>query len=142
MYWIYNGYKVNELPNEIKYFVYCIHYTNGKKYIGKKVVRSEQRMKPLKDMRKNARRVIEKESDWREYNGSSKLTKGLEIHSKQILYLCKDKRTATYIEARELMKVDAPINPDYVNENILGKFYDNAMNTYDEPINTRSLFDD
>jgi hypothetical protein len=57
--WIYNAHKVKELPKEIVGFVYKIYYTDGTQYIGKKLVRSERRAKPLKGMRKNSRRMVE-----------------------------------------------------------------------------------
>jgi len=140
--WTYRGHKVSELPVDVKYMVYCIHYTNGQKYIGSKVVRSKQRAKPLKGMRSNAVRLIERESNWKEYIGSSKLTKELTIHSKVILYLCTDKRSATYLEVRELMKVDAPMNKDYVNENINGKWYNNALDGVYKGQVFKGLFDE
>ncbi len=125
--WIYKGYIVKELPKEVVGFVYIIHYTDGTKYIGSKIVRSERRIKPLKGMRKNAVRKKIVESDWRSYKGSSKLTEGKTIKSKVILYLTTNKRTMTYIEARELFHTGAIFSDEFLNENILGKFYDNAM---------------
>jgi len=140
--WIYQGKRVTDLPKEVVGFVYIIYYANGKKYIGSKVVRSLRKAKPLKHMRKNARRLVERESDWREYQGSSKLSEGLEIASKHILWLCRDKRTMTYMEQKELMCRDAVFSDEYLNENVGGRFYDNCNNLYTEDIHTRSLFDD
>ena len=141
--WIYKGNVITKLEKPIIGFIYCIHYTNGKKYIGKKLVRSERKVKPLKGMRKNARRVVEKVLPWREYEGSSENTKGLEIHSKVITHLCTSKRTLTYLEERELFKVDAPANKDYINETIGRRYYDNCLDgVYEGDINTRSLFDE
>ncbi len=125
--WQYKGYTVTELPDEIVGFVYCIYYTNGKKYIGKKLTKKQVRLKPRKTDRINARRVVERDSGWREYQGSSKHTKGLEIHSKVILHLCTSKRTVTYLEEKELFAVDAPANPEYINETIGRRYYDNCL---------------
>ena len=127
MNWQYKGHQIKDLPESIKGFVYCIHYTDGTKYIGSKIVRSERRVKPLVGMRKNAVRKILKESDWRSYTGSSKLTKGKEIHTKVILYLTTNKRTMTFIEQRELFHTGALFTDEYLNENIGGRFFDNAM---------------
>jgi len=142
--WIYAGHIVTELPECIRGMVYKIHYTDGTEYIGSKIVRSEQRVKPLKGMRSNAVRKILKESNWRSYNGSSKLTEGKTIYSKVILHLTTDKRTMTYLEQKELFKVDAATNPLYVNENIGGKFFDNAMDgLYTGSVNIQGgLFDE
>ena len=144
MSWLYKGYKVNELPLEVVGFVYVIHYTDGTKYIGSKIVRSERRIKPLKGMRKNAVRKKVLESNWRSYTGSSKLTEGKCIKSKVILYLTTDKRTMTYIEARELFHTGALFSDEYLNENILGKFYNNALDgLYTGSVNIQGeLFDD
>ena len=129
MNWTYKGYEVSELPEEIRGFVYIIYFTNGQKYIGSKVVRSDLKVKPLKGMRKNAVRRVTKESQWKSYEGSSKLTEGLTIKNKVITHLCTDKRSMTYIEQRELFAVDAPVNKEYVNQNIGGKFFDNCLDS-------------
>jgi len=143
MEWSYRGSKVIDLPEEVKGMVYKIHYVDGTSYIGSKVVRSERRLKPLKGMRKNAVRKVVKESDWRSYTGSSKLTEGKEIFAKEILYLTTNKMSMTYLEQRELMKVDAAVNEKYLNKNIGGKFFDNCLDgVFDGDINTGSLFDE
>lgn len=125
--WTYRGYKVTELSPEIRGFVYIIYFTNGQKYIGSKVVRSDRRIKPLKSMRSNAVRRVTRESKWREYEGSSKLTEGLTIKTKVITHLCTDKRSMTYLEQKELFAVDAAVNDEFVNKNIGGKFFSNCL---------------
>ena len=144
--------------------VYCIFYTNGQKYIGKKVVRSvsvlpilktktrddgnmitrhilrdeDGRILTSKKARKEARaRGIKAKAELYEevftdkqftnYEGSSKETKGLVIAAKEIIYQTCSKQTATYLEAMLLFDENALMNPDYVNSNILGSFYDNAL---------------
>lgn len=128
MKWIYQEEEIDSLPDEVYYFVYKIDYTNGTSYIGSKVVRSELRIKPLVGMRKNARRVSTKESNWKTYVGSSKLNAGLIIASKEILHLCSNKRTATYMEHKELFCREAIESNLYNNANIGGKFFDNCLN--------------
>jgi hypothetical protein len=125
--WLYKGENVSKLPDTIRYFVYHIKYKDGAEYIGSKVVRSEVRLKPLKGMRVNAKRTSLKESNWRKYAGSSQFSIGREIETKEILYLCTNKRTATYLEARELFNRSALESDTYLNKNILGKFYDNCL---------------
>ena len=150
MNWTYKGYEVGELPEEIRGFVYIIYYTNGQMYIGSKVVRSEL-TKPLgkrelearTDKRQSVNKKVITESKWKTYEGSTKLSEGLTINTKVITHLCTDKRSMTYIEQRELFKVDAPVNPQYLNENIGGKFFDNCLDSvYTGSVNVQGgLFD-
>jgi hypothetical protein len=68
--WIHKGNTVNELPNECEAFVYLItNKINDMKYVGKKLAKFKTTKPPLKG-KKNKRRGT-KESDWREYWGSS-----------------------------------------------------------------------
>jgi hypothetical protein len=127
MNWIYNGHEVTELPDEIVGMVYEIYYDNGKSYIGSKMVRSKVKLKPLKHMRKNAVRYKVKETNWKSYEGSSKLSEGLTIVNKVILYLTTNKRSMTYLEDRELFTRKALESTDYINENIRGKYWDNCL---------------
>ena len=106
MSWQYQGKPVEEIPEDIIGFVYMITNTiNGKKYIGKKLVKFKKSKPPLKG-RKNRRRY-KVESDWRNYYGSSdKLTQDVIIFGKdkfkrEIMYFCKSKAECNYIEARE-----------------------------------------
>ena len=144
MNWNYKGYEVGELPEEVKGFVYILYYTDGRKYIGSKVVRSDVKVKPLVGMRKNAVRKVTKESKWKTYEGSTKLSEGLTIQSKVITHLCTDKRSMTYLEQKELFLVDAIMNKEYLNENIGGKFFDNCLDgLYEGSINIQGgLFDE
>ena len=127
MNWTYKGIEITELPEEIRGFVYKIYYTDETMYIGSKVVRSDLKVRPLSGMRSNAVRRVTKESKWRMYEGSSKLTEGKTIRSKVIIHLTRDKRSMTYLEQKELFAVDAPINKSYLNENIGGKFFPNCL---------------
>lgn len=106
MNWIYNGNEIDNIPEEYEGFVYLItNLTNNKKYVGKKLARFKTTKPPLKG-KKNKRRGF-KESDWREYWGSSdRLNEdvkslGPENFKREILYLCKSRAEMSYIEARE-----------------------------------------
>jgi len=106
MTWQYQGKIVETIPEDIIGFVYMItNTTNGKKYIGKKLVLFKKSKPPLKG-RKNRRRY-KVESDWRNYYGSSdKLTEdvillGKEKFKREIMFFCKSKAECNYIEARE-----------------------------------------
>jgi hypothetical protein len=106
MNWTYNGKEVTEIAEEYEGFVYLItNLTNNKKYVGKKLARFKTTKPPLKG-KKNKRRGY-KESDWREYWGSSdRLNEdvkalGEQNFSREILYFCKSRAEMSYIEARE-----------------------------------------
>lgn len=106
MSWTYEGKTIDSIPDEYEGFVYLItNKTNGQKYIGKKLAKFKTTKPPLKG-KKNKRRGF-KESDWREYWGSSdRLTEDVKIlgeenFSREILYFCKSRAEMSYIEARE-----------------------------------------
>lgn len=106
MQWTYEGKIVNEIEDGYIGFVYLItNLTNGKKYIGKKLAQFKVTKKPLKG-RKNKRRST-KESDWRDYWGSSdKLNAdvknlGPEKFTREILYYCTSRSELSYLEAKE-----------------------------------------
>ena len=106
MCWRYQGKEVTEIPDEYEGFVYLItNLTTHQKYVGKKLAKFKTTKPPLKG-RKNKRRGY-KESDWREYWGSSdRLNEdvknlGEENFTREILYFCKSRAEMSYIEARE-----------------------------------------
>jgi hypothetical protein len=106
MNWTYQGKEINEIPEEYEGFVYLItNLTTGQKYIGKKLAKFKTTKPPLKG-KKNKRRGY-KESDWRDYWGSSDRLNadvqelGPENFTREILYLCKSRAEMSYIEARE-----------------------------------------
>ena len=144
MNWTYKGYEVGELPEEIRGFVYIIYYTNGQMYIGSKVVRSDVKVKPLVGMRKNAVRRVTKESKWKSYEGSTKLSEGLTISTKVITHLCTNKRSMTFLEQQQLFANRVLTSDKYLNENIGGKFFDNCLDGYYEgSVNVQGgLFDE
>ena len=132
--WVYEDKEVtchDDLLPGCTDFVYLITYTNGKKYIGKKTVRSVRRLKPTKKqlaIRKNYARKELKDLPFVNYEGSSKLTEGLTVAKKEILYQTAGKTAATYIEVALLFEHEVLFNSTFVNENISGKFYGNALN--------------
>ena len=106
MQWTYQGKTIDEIPDEYEGFVYLItNTTTGQKYVGKKLARFKTTKPPLKG-RKNKRRGT-KESDWRDYWGSSDRLNadvaelGSDKFTREILYLCKGRGEMSYIEARE-----------------------------------------
>lgn len=131
--WLYEGKEVHshdDLKPECTDFVYLITYKSGKKYIGKKSVRSMRRLKPTKEqlkIRKNYKRVEMKNLPFVNYGGSSKEVEGQEIETKEILYQCSTKKAATYIETALLFEHEAIFSEEFLNKNILGSFFDNDL---------------
>ena len=102
-------------------FVYLItERDTGKKYIGKKFFWSKRRLPPLKG--KSRKRTVVKESDWKDYYGSSETLKilvehkGGEAYYREILHLCEPKGECSYLEAKEQFLRDVLLREDYYNE--------------------------
>lgn len=120
MNWTYKGKEVTEIPEDIEGFVYLItNLTNNRKYIGKKLARFKTTKPPLKG-KKNKRRGF-KESDWKEYWGSSDKLQadvaalGEDKFTREILYFCKSRAEMSYIEAREQFDRRVLETDDYYN---------------------------
>jgi hypothetical protein len=102
-------------------FVYLItERDTGKKYIGKKFFWSKRRLPPLKG--KSRKRTVVKESDWKDYYGSSEHLKtlvekkGEDVYYREILHLCETKGECSYLEAKEQFLRDVLLREDYYNE--------------------------
>jgi hypothetical protein len=123
--WTYKGEVVpdDDISHELYGFIYVINYTDGTKYIGKKNFWTDRRLKPRKTDRVNAKRIKRVETNWRTYEGSSKLSHGKTVESKEIVRLCNTKTELTYYEVYHLMVAKVLFDETYLNQNILGKFY-------------------
>ena len=120
MNWTYRGEEVIEIPEGIEGFVYLItNLTDNRKYVGKKLAKFKPTKPPLK-AKKNKRRGY-KESDWRDYWGSSdKLNAdvaalGQDKFTREILYFCKSRAEMSYIEAREQFERRVLETDEYYN---------------------------
>ena len=133
MNWVHNGKEIrshDDFTNDVIGFIYCITYTNGQQYIGKKLVRSYVRVAPTKAqlaIRKNYKRMEWKNKPFANYNGSSKNTSGLTITKKEIIELCSSKIDLTYCETKWLFRFDVLFNDIFLNDNIGGKFFDGKI---------------
>lgn len=118
--WLYQNKEVVDLPEGCEAFVYLItNKTNNMMYVGKKLAKFKITKAPLKG-KKNKRRST-KESDWREYWGSSDRLNadveqlGPESFTREILYFCPSRGIASYLEAREQFERKVLETDNYYN---------------------------
>lgn len=121
--WIYEDKEFDPADSDIKDFagfVYLItEKSTGKKYVGKKLLWKTIKRPPLKG--KKRKRIEKKQSDWREYVGSSETVqqlveeKGLDAFERVILRLCKTKGELAYYETKEQFDRDVLFRDDYYN---------------------------
>lgn len=137
--------EISDMPEGTYGFIYrVIHLPTKKKYIGKKVLFFERNVKlgkreteQLKEERRSqgiggrvpTKKKVIKESDWKDYYGSQTEIKSLVKSSKpedwtrEILEFVPTKKLLTYYEIKHIFINDALEDPDFYNDNILGKFY-------------------
>lgn len=127
--------SLDQFPENCYGFVYLITCDTGERYIGKKALRSyhtsyERKLNEKTGRMNKVKVVTSTESNWKDYYGSSveikKLVKerGKEAFSREIIKLCSSKKSLTYWELAEQCKADVlDTNLNYLNDNILGKFY-------------------
>lgn len=129
--WTYNGQLITEIkdmPENTYGFIYEVfHKPSGKKYLGKKVLHFNRTLPPLKGMKR--KRKVVKESDWKNYFGSHVEIKQLIKEEKQdeferrILQFVPTKKLLTYYECKYLFINEVLEHDEYINDNILAKFY-------------------
>ena len=118
--WTHLGEVVEELPEDCVGFVYLItNLVNDKKYIGKKLARFKVTKPPLKGKKRKRRST--KESDWRDYWGSSDhlnndvILFGEDKFTREILYLCPSRGLLSYLEAKEQFDRKVLESDEYYN---------------------------
>ena len=147
--WLYKNEvidSIDKMPENTYGFIYQVtHLPTNRKYIGKKVLYFERNVKlgkrelqALKEERKDkgiggrtpAKKKVIKESDWMTYYGSQAeikelVNKGKESDfSREILKFVDNKKHLTYYECKYLFIYEVlENNEEYINDNILAKFY-------------------
>jgi hypothetical protein len=140
--WLYQNKEVlslEDLPQDTYGFIYIVtHLPSGKSYIGKKSLLHNVKKKLTKKQlaeqtgrgRKPTTEIIQKESDWKTYYGSTKPILDLikegkqEEFTREILQLVSNKKLLTYYECKFLFMLGVIEQQDgYFNDNILGKFF-------------------
>jgi hypothetical protein len=120
-------------------FIYIVtHVPTGKKYLGKKSLfhtlnkklgKKELAQQPVTRGRAKTTKQIIKESDWKTYYGSEDFIKTLIKENKQneftreIIQLVYNKKLLTYFECKYQFTYGVLENPEWINSNILGKFF-------------------
>ena len=139
--WVYNNKIINNINDfESGTFGYIYRITNlitGKEYIGKKQLESKTNVKlgkkekaalPTQRGRTPSKKLVVKESNWKEYWGSCKplledIKKlGPEKFKREILMLCYNKKMLIYWEVSYQIKEDVLLRDTY-NETILSHYY-------------------
>lgn len=141
--------EISDMPEGTYGFIYeTFHKPSGLKYIGKKVLYFERNkrlgkkaLEALREERKAKgiggrtplKQKVVTESDWKDYYGShpkiKELVKGSnnlrEDFERKILDFVPNKKLLTYFECKHLFinEVLETYSHQYINDNVLGKFY-------------------
>ena len=142
--WLYKGKvieSIEDMPKDSFGFIYeVIHNPTGQKYLGKKVLQFNRKLPPLKGQKR--KRKVVKESDWKTYYGSHQTIKTLikegkqEEFSREILQFVPTKKLLTYFECKYLFIKEVLEHGEYINDNILAKFYRKDFNYETKSDNT------
>jgi hypothetical protein len=139
--WLHNNEvieTIEDIPANTFGFIYITtHIPSGMAYIGKKSlyhnVKRKLTKKELAEQtgrgRKSTTETIQKESDWKVYYGSEDFIKQRIKEKKQdefkreIIHFVENKKMLTYFECKYQFIHGVIENENYLNSNILGKFY-------------------
>ena len=114
-------YQTTHLPTSKKYICKKSLIYNLKKKLGKK----EKALWEGKGRPPVYKRVL-KESDWKTYYGSHGFIReaNKEDLERKILQIAYNKKELTYLECKWQFVLEVLENTKYLNDNILGKFFD------------------
>lgn len=123
--WLYNDRELTDEDTKGYYgFIYQVdNLIDGRSYIGRKYF-TKAGSKQVKGKRRKTR----KESDWRDYYGSSPRlladieTLGKDNFKRTIIRLCKTRGETNYWEAKLQFEYKVLESDKYYNDNILVKF--------------------
>lgn len=146
--WLYKGNEItslDDMPNDVYGFIYEItHIPSGKIYLGRKQlvytrktkIGKRESLKIKEEKKLNGERAVSpkfkyvsKESDWLTYYGSSDEVKGLinegslSDFKREILKYAFHKKQLNYLETKLLFTREVLERDEYLNSNILGKFF-------------------
>lgn len=125
--WIYKGKELttDDIPDKAVGFCYVIqHKTKDIKYLGRKLL-TKAATKTVNGIKKK----IRKESDWKDYWGSSPYflevieQEGKDNFTREILIFAYGKGELNYIEEDLMHKLDVLIDTAWVNNNIRSKIF-------------------
>ena len=129
--WLYNNEVIKgieQIPQNAFGFIYQSTYIpTNEKYLGKKVLYFNKTLPPLKGFKRKRKVLVE--SDWKKYYGSHDKIKTLLKENKhddfkrEILEFAFNKKHLTYLETKYLFTNNVLENNEYINDNILGKFF-------------------
>jgi hypothetical protein len=132
--WNYKGQVIKsreDLPADAVGFVYRILNRRTEQiYIGKKILLNKRTRPPLKGYKR--KRVDYIESNWKTYTGSNSETKQWKIEDcyREIMYICFNRTMMSYRETMLQFQYNVLENDDYINDNILGKYYKKKIKKY------------
>jgi hypothetical protein len=140
--WLFSNkeiHTIDNIPQNTFGFIYVTtHIPSGKKYLGKKslyhnvkkkLTKKELLEQPITRGRKSLTTTIQKESDWKTYYGSEEFIKQRLKEGKQneftreIIQFVNNKKLLTYYECKFQFIYNVLESEDWLNTNILGKFF-------------------
>jgi hypothetical protein len=140
--WLYNNKIIKtleDIPQNTFGFIYITtHIPTGKKYLGKKSLyhtlnkklgKKELLEQPISRGRTKTTKQIVKESDWKTYYGSEEFIKQKikegkqEEFTREIIKFVDNKKLLTYFECKYQFTYNVLENREWMNTNILGKFF-------------------
>jgi hypothetical protein len=144
MNWNYNNTEIttsDQIPETAIGFIYLItRLSDGKIYVGRKMLNSNRKVRLTKkekllpeNKRKTFKRVI-KETDWKDYWGSSKellediKILGKESFKREILVFTESKTNTSFYEMYFQMKYDVLFSNSYNNHIANTKFFKGKIN--------------